>query len=291
MTHRFKGFIHPLLILGAVAVISAASIAQAATIQSETSVQAREQHPILSASTQKASIAPYDANVINQIPTAAGNASAQDKATINDSTANYDGHLKNFPSRKVTIVVPATLKNEKTAQFGQYMTERVSSLLKYPYYDTTIVSTNTPTANISATDLTQIAAAQNSNIVIMPVPIQDTYVQLNSINKIPPADNDEIYITAKVSGLLYYYDINDKIVHTVRSGFNQTDDTLTMPTHKMIWNKVVSMLLDQLPYKRIPTDQDRYQAPGVNAESPVVLDFQVEQPKNTAYSLKGVSVL
>nr|WP_252894361.1 hypothetical protein [Veillonella denticariosi] len=64
-----------------------------------------------------------------------------------------------------------------------------------------------------------------------------------------------------------------------------------MPTHKMIWNKVVSMLLDQLPYKRIPTDQDRYQAPGVNAESPVVLDFQVEQPKNTAYSLKGVSVL
>ncbi len=51
------------------------------------------------------------------------------------------------------------------------------------------------------------------------------------------------------------------------------------------------MLLDQLPYKRIPTDQDRYQAPGVNAESPVVLDFQVEQPKNTAYSLKGVSVL
>ena len=27
------------------------------------------------------------------------------------------------------------------------------------------------------------------------------------------------------------------------------------------------------------------------SESPVVLDFQVEQPKNTAYSLKGVSVL
>ena len=52
----------------------------------------------------------------------------------------------------------------------------------------------------------------------------------------------------------------------------------------------MTVLLDKLPYKRIPTDRDRYQAPGINSEAPVVLDFQVEQPKNTAYSLKGVSV-
>ena len=48
----------------------------------------------------------------------------------------------------------------------------------------------------------------------------------------------------------------------------------------------MTVLLDKLPYKRIPTDRDRYQAPGINSEAPVVLDFQVEQPKNTAYSLK-----
>lgn len=219
-----------------------------------------------------------------------------EKASINTSNANYDGHLENFPSRKVTIVVPAKLRNENTAQFGHYMTDRLSNTLKYPYYDTAIVSTNTPTAQIRAVDLAQIAAAQNSEIVIMPVPLQDVYVQVNGINGINSsyAYNDEdreIYITAKVNALLYYYDVNDKVVHTVRTGFNQTDDSLTIPTHKAVWNKVMTVLLDKLPYKRIPTDRDRYQAPGINSESPVVLDFQVEQPRNTAYSLKGVSVL
>ena len=219
-----------------------------------------------------------------------------EKASINTSNANYDGHLENFPSRKVTIVVPAKLRNENTAQFGHYMTDRLSNTLKYPYYDTAIVSTNTPTAQIRAVDLAQIAAAQNSEIVIMPVPLQDIYVQVNGVNGInsPYAYNDEdreIYITAKVNALLYYYDVNDKVVHTVRTGFNQTDDSLTMPTHKAVWNKVMTVLLDKLPYKRIPTDRDRYQAPGINSETPVVLDFQVEQPRNTAYSLKGVSVL
>ena len=216
-----------------------------------------------------------------------------EKASINTSNANYDGHLENFPSRKVTIVVPAKLRNENTAQFGHYMTDRLSNTLKYPYYDTPIVSTNTPTAQIRAVDLAQIAAAQNSEIVIMPVPLQDIYVQVNGVNS-PYAYNDEdreIYITAKVNALLYYYDVNDKVVHTVRTGFNQTDDSLTMPTHKAVWNKVMTVLLDKLPYKRIPTDRDRYQAPGINSETPVVLDFQVEQPRNTAYSLKGVSVL
>ncbi len=219
-----------------------------------------------------------------------------EKASINTSNANYDGHLENFPSRKVTIVVPAKLRNENTAQFGHYMTDRLSNTLKYPYYDTAIVSTNTPTAQIRAVDLAQIAAAQNSEIVIMPVPLQDIYVQVNGVNGInsPYAYNDEdreIYITAKVNALLYYYDVNDKVVHTVRTGFNQTDDSLTIPTHKAVWNKVMTVLLDKLPYKRIPTDRDRYQAPGINSETPVVLDFQVEQPRNTAYSLKGVSVL
>ena len=214
-----------------------------------------------------------------------------EKASINTSNANYDGHLENFPSRKVTIVVPAKLRNENTAQFGHYMTDRLSNTLKYPYYDTAIVSTNTPTAQIRAVDLAQIAAAQNSEIVIMPVPLQDIYVQVNGVNGInsPYAYNDEdreIYITAKVNALLYYYDVNDKVVHTVRTGFNQTDDSLTIPTHKAVWNKVMTVLLDKLPYKRIPTDRDRYQAPGINSETPVVLDFQVEQPRNTAYSLK-----
>ncbi len=176
------------------------------------------------------------------------------------------------------------------------MTDRLSNTLKYPYYDTAIVSTIHQLHKSELLTLLKLQRHKISEIVIMPVPLQDIYVQVNGVNGInsPYAYNDEdreIYITAKVNALLYYYDVNDKVVHTVRTGFNQTDDSLTMPTHKAVWNKVMTVLLDKLPYKRIPTDRDRYQAPGINSETPVVLDFQVEQPRNTAYSLKGVSVL
>ncbi|MFR0064669.1 MAG: hypothetical protein ACLRUM_05515 [Veillonella parvula] len=72
----------------------------------------------------------------------------------------------------------------------------------------------------------QIAEAQNSEIVVMPVPLQHVYVQVNTINSPDPynKDNHEIYIAAKVNALLYYYDVNDKVIHTVRTGFSQTDD-------------------------------------------------------------------
>ena len=209
--------------------------------------------------------------------------------------ANYDGHLDNFPSRKVTLVVPTTLRNENTAAFGKYLSDSVANVLRYPYYDTAVVSTNTPLTQITAVDLAEVAASQHSEIVIMPVPMQDIYVQLPTsyLSQYYHDDSDDIHIQAKVSAMIYFYDTNEGIVHTIRSGFNQIDDTLTMPTHKSIWNKVIKDLLEQLPYKRVPTDRDRYQAPGINAEMPVVPDyeFQVEQPKNTAYPLKGVSVL
>ena len=169
------------------------------------------------------------------------------------------------------------------------------NVLRYPYYDTTVVSTNTPLAQITAVDLAEVAASQHSEIVIMPVPMQDIYVQLPTsyLSQYYHDDSDDIHIQAKVSAMIYFYDTNEGIVHTIRSGFNQIDDTLTMPTHKSIWNKVIKDLLEQLPYKRVPTDRDRYQAPGINAEMPVVPDyeFQVEQPKIQLTPLKGVECI
>ena len=41
---------------------------------------------------------------------------------------------------------------------------------------------------------------------------------------------------------------NDKIIHTVRTGYNQTDDSLTKPTHKSVLEQVMTILLDKLPY-------------------------------------------
>lgn len=233
-------------------------------------------------------------------PSTIGTSSIQITSTTSNTPstigkANYDGHLDNFPSRKATLVVPTTLRNESTAAFGKYLSDSVASVLRYPYYDTVVVSTNTPLSQITAVDLAEIAATQQSEIVIMPVPMQDIYVQLpvTYLSQYHRDDSDDIHIQAKVNAMIYYYDTNEGIVHTIRSGFNQVDDSLTMPTHKSVWNKVIKDLLDKLPYKRVPTDRDRYQSPGINAEMPVVPDyeFQVEQPKNTAYSLKGVSVL
>lgn len=302
MLHNFGLYKRPILTVLAVLLTTTLATTNAATIDLSQLTPNTTQPVVLSTmqsnTNNDAPILAAETNMepvikVATTPTSTPISGTPEKATINISNTSHDGYLENFPSRKVTIVVPANLRNENTAQFGRYMTNRLSNTLKYPYYDTTIVSTNTPTAEIKAVDLAQIAAAQNSEIVIMPVPLQDIYVQVNSING-PDTynkDNREIYITAKVNALLYYYDVNDKVIHTVRTGFNQTDDSLTMPTHKSVWNKVMTVLLDKLPYKRIPTDHDRYQAPGINSEAPVVLDFQVEQPKNTAYSLKGVSVL
>ncbi len=53
-------------------------------------------------------------------------------------------------------------------------------VLRYPYYDTTVVSTNTPLAQITAVDLAKMATSQHSEIVIMPVPMQDIYVQFTN---------------------------------------------------------------------------------------------------------------
>ena len=123
-----------------------------------------------------------------------------EKASINTSNANYDGHLENFPSRKVTIVVPAKLRNENTAAFGKYLSDSVANVLRYPYYDTTVVSTNTPLAQITAVDLAEVAATQHSEIVIMPVPMQDIYVQLPTsyLSQYYHDDSDDIHIQAKI---------------------------------------------------------------------------------------------
>ena len=53
----------------------------------------------------------------------------------------------------------------------------------------------------------------------------------------------------------------------------------------------MTVLLDKLPYKRIPTDCDRYQAPLVLTLKHQLHLFPAEQPRIYSIPLKGVSVL
>ena len=148
MLHNFGLYKRPLLIVLAVLLTTAFTTASAAmidlsqltpnttqpvalsTIQSSTSNEA----PTLAPETNMEPVIKVAAT-----PTSTPISGAPEKATINTSSTSHDGHLENFPSRKVTIVVPANLRNENTAQFGRYMTDRLSNTLKYPYYDTTLL--------------------------------------------------------------------------------------------------------------------------------------------------------
>ena len=67
---------------------------------------------------------------------------------------------------------------------------------------------------------------------------------------------------------------------------------LSVPTQREIWNKVMTDLMNKLPYKRVPTDINRYTTQTKIDTSSTAQNFnQVEQPISTTYSLAGVSEL
>lgn len=218
---------------------------------------------------------------------------SESSVTTEDSPM-YDGSLANFPTRKVTIAVP-TEHRRNTMDFSTHLTRAIANVLKYPYYDTTITRIPEIDTKINTDEMARIAAEENSDIVVIPIALQDTYRQIPHLHPFGLFGDDynsDIYIEARTSALIHYYDTKDRTVHTIRSGFSQIDDSLTVPSHQSVWNTVTTRLLNKLPYKRVPTDIDRYTQPSdTNITTKAPEELQVKQPKNTKYSLKGVSVL
>ena len=118
MLHNFGLYKRPLLTVLAVLLTTAFTTASAAmidlsqltpnttqpvvlsTIQSNTSNEA-------STLTPKTNMEPVIK--VAATPTSTPISGVSEKATINATSTSHDGHLENFPSRKVTIVVPANL--------------------------------------------------------------------------------------------------------------------------------------------------------------------------------------
>lgn len=218
-----------------------------------------------------------------------------DAAIVKATTKTlYDGSLTNFPTRKVTIAVPSAHRNN-TIDFNNYLTRTIANVLKYPYYDTTIIRVPAMDTKVSTEEMARIAAEEHADIVVMPIALQDTYRQIPRLHRFGLFGDyydSDIYIEARTSALIHYYDTTGGTAHTIRSSFSQVDDSLTVPSHQSVWNTVTTRLLSKLPYKRVPTDIDRYTPPAdTSITTKMPEELQVEQPKNTKYSLKGVSVL
>lgn len=216
------------------------------------------------------------------------------------NTENYTGELKNFPSRKVAIV--ATSDGSRTATY-KIMLSKLSNVFRYPYYSNTISYDETETkSNMTEAD-----------IIIKPTIYADSYRTFHPVWGIFNDDFDETYVRAYTSLGLTYTDNKTGVSKTIRHSYSRIDDSLTVPSHNEIINKLMDKLLKDLPYKRVPTDidingnnlmtitpEDDPVVTGIKSKGLInhkdtpqkVEDFlQVDQPKSTKFSLQGVSVL
>lgn len=187
------------------------------------------------------------------------NPSSTDKADTISKT-QVPGDLSNFPSRSVVIVRQDTSRNKA---FSDYMADQLANVFRYPYYTVT-TRLQSDDVNLSTLEtMAQNDASSNTeaNIYLAPYAKTDEYGSgrqggMTGIFRKNMSDSD--YKHTAIEGTLYYYDAQTHQSGSITKGFYGTQDALSMPTHQGIYKDVVDRMLSQLPYKRIPTDQNRY---------------------------------
>lgn len=213
----------------------------------------------------------------------------------NTESIDLSGDLKNFPSRNVVIVNPSSNTRKDRAEMAQFMRTAITNELKYPYYSA--VTTNRPTSASLATanSLATIAEETGADIVLLPIAVENDYVQYRPTRTFRfDSTGDEIYTRVAISAKLYYYDANKQEFKGLDKTYYKDAEYLSVPTQREIWNKVMTDLMNKLPYKRVPTDINRYttQTKIDTSSTATAQNFnQVEQPISTTYSLAGVSEL
>ena len=206
-----------------------------------------EEIPVTAASTESTSTS-----------TSTSNDTASNDQT--ETSPNLDGSLNSFPTRSVVLINQNTGKN---SAFEQYMMTQLNNVFRYPYYQTT---ERTIDHAITASDLANMAQEDKSNgldysLYLSPYAKTDEYGSgrqggFTGIFRKNMSDSD--YKHTSVEGTLYYYDTQNKQAGTITKGFYGTEDALSMPSHQGVYKDVVDRMLQQLPYKRIPTDGTAY---------------------------------
>lgn len=170
------------------------------------------------------------------------------------------GSLSDFPSRSVVIV---RQNNSRNKAFSDYMADQLANVFRYPYYNvSTRTQSDTPDLN-SLEKMAQDDASSNSaaDIYLAPYAKTDEYGSgrqggMTGIFRKNMSDSD--YKHTSVEGTLYYYDAQNHQSGSITKGFYGTQDALSMPSHQGVYKDVVDRMLNQLPYKRIPSDQPKY---------------------------------
>lgn len=182
------------------------------------------------------------------------------KATTPGKVAPLPGSLTGFPTRSVIIISQDSSHNKA---FSDYMTDQLANVFRYPYYNT---SKRTQANKLGLNDLIALADQDTNNgkgadLYLSPSAKTDEYGSgsrggFTGIYRKGLSDSD--YKHTEVEGTLYYYDTQSKQSGAITKGFYGTEDALTMPSHQGVYKDVVDRMLNQLPYKRIPTDQPTY---------------------------------
>ena len=182
------------------------------------------------------------------------------KATTPGKAAPLPGSLTGFPTRSVVIISQDSNHNKA---FSDYMTDQLANVFRYPYYNT---SKRIQANKLGLNDLISLADQDTHNgngadLYLSPYAKTDEYGSgsrggFTGIYRKGLSDSD--YKHTEVEGTLYYYDTQSKRSGAITKGFYGTEDALTMPSHQGVYKDVVDRMLNQLPYKRIPTDQPAY---------------------------------
>lgn len=188
------------------------------------------------------------------------NTTKDNKATTPGKAAPLPGSLTGFPTRSVIIISQDSSHNKA---FSDYMTDQLTNVFRYPYYNT---SKRTQANKLGLNDLIALADQDTNNgkgadLYLSPSAKTDEYGSgsrggFTGIYRKGLSDSD--YKHTEVEGTLYYYDTQSKQSGAITKGFYGTEDALTMPSHQGVYKDVVDRMLNQLPYKRIPTDQPTY---------------------------------
>lgn len=226
----------------------------------------------------------------------ASSTSAKDLQTPSPSvnTIQGKGLLKNFPSRQVRILTPIH-GGYRQNSLESYLINQLEGSLRYPYYETKREGNLLASTPLNPEALSAASKEMGADILLIPQVEEDSYQTYHS-NLFGHrwtsifGDDDETYVRAHAVVRIFYYDAQRNMMSSSTASYYKMDESLSMPSHREVWRIVSQEALRKLPYKRIPTDINRYEDSEYHPQK--VDDFlAVDQPKQTKFALSGVSIL
>ncbi len=167
------------------------------------------------------------------------------------------GTLSNFPTRQVSLIQPAP--TPRLQEPLQYINQRTREVLRYPYYETT--TEVVPNVSLSKSGLQELAQTNHSDLVVAPVLTHWTYRTYHrgyTPSSLFFDGDDETYAYVEAAITIFSYNQATGEYRTDTATYYKDDDYLSVPSPSEVLHLLMDEALRKLPYKRIPTDINRY---------------------------------